>query len=72
MNATTEMRRFKNMSYEHNDAMVLQLRAEGYSAYAEVDRDTEGSVSSEHIITSAPFSLVLLIAGHGCAYIPVS
>ena len=56
----------------HNNAMVAsvvwQLRAERYSAYAETERDTTGALIAESIMTDAPLSMILMIAGHGHAF----
>jgi hypothetical protein len=44
------------------DDVVIGLRGDGYAAYVEVDRGLR------FIVTNAPLSLVLLIAGHGQAF----
>jgi hypothetical protein len=44
------------------DDVVLMLRADGYTAYAEIDG------ANRMVVTNAPLMRVLLIAGHGQAF----
>ena len=50
------------------DALVLSLRRTGDAAYAEMERDTENSIVSNSVKAYVDLATILLVAGHGQAY----